>query len=149
MALGWVDWTVLALYFAVTLALGFWFGRGEQNTHDFFLGGRRQHWLLAGMSIVATEVSALTVIAVPAEAFRGDWSYLQLYAGSFVGRVLIVLLLLPAFYGSRVTTVYEYLGQRFGALAFFLAARFLAFPSWMRRPRSTLQSLTRPSVIAS
>ena len=114
MALGWVDCTVLAVYFAVTLALGFWFGRGERNTHDFFLGGRRQHWLLAGMSIVATEVSALTVIAVPAEAFRGDWSYLQLYAGSFVGRVLIVLLLLPAFCGSRVTTVYEYLGQRFG-----------------------------------
>lgn len=114
MTLGWLDLTVLAAYFVVTLAIGLWFGRRERTTHDFFLGGRRQHWLLAGVSIIATEISALTVIAVPGDAFRGDWSYLQMYAGSFVGRILIVLLLLPAFYGGAVTTVYEYLGQRFG-----------------------------------
>ncbi len=131
MALGWIDYAVLAVYFAITLALGFWFGRGERTTHEFFLGGRRQHWLLAGMSIIATEVSALTVIAVPADAFRTDWSYLQMYAGSFVGRVLIVLLLLPAFYRCRVTTVYEYLGQRFGpwtrtaASLMFFASRII------------------------
>jgi len=113
-ALGWLDLAVLASYFVVTLAIGLWFGRRERTTHDFFLGGRRQHWLLAGVSIIATEISALTVIAVPGDAFRGDWSYLQMYAGSFIGRILIVLLLLPAFYGGAVTTVYEYLGQRFG-----------------------------------
>jgi SSS family transporter len=114
MALGWLDLAVLAAYFVVTLAIGLWFGRRERTTHDFFLGGRRQHWLLAGVSIIATEISALTVIAVPGDAFHGDWSYLQMYAGSFIGRILIVLLLLPAFYGGAVTTVYEYLGQRFG-----------------------------------
>ncbi|MEK7756191.1 MAG: hypothetical protein AAB385_03160, partial [Planctomycetota bacterium] len=114
MTLGWLDLAVLAAYFVVTLAIGLWFGRRERTTHDFFLGGRRQHWLLAGVSIIATEISALTVIAVPGDAFRGDWSYLQMYAGSFIGRILIVLLLLPAFYGGAVTTVYEYLGQRFG-----------------------------------
>lgn len=108
------DIIVLSLYFVVSLAIGLWFGRGEKNTHDFFLGGRRQHWLLASISIIATEVSAVTLIAVPAEAFRGDWTYLQAYAGSFIGRILIVYLLLPAFYGGAVTTVYEYLGQRFG-----------------------------------
>jgi SSS family transporter len=114
MALGWLDIAVLIAYFAITLAIGLWFGRRERTTHDFFLGGRRQHWLLAGVSIIATEISALTVIAVPGDAFHGDWSYLQMYAGSFIGRILIVLLLLPAFYGGAVTTVYEYLGQRFG-----------------------------------
>jgi len=114
MTLGWLDLSVLAAYFVVTLAIGLWFGRRERTTHDFFLGGRRQHWLLAGVSIIATEISALTVIAVPGEAFKTDWSYLQMYAGSFIGRILIVLLLLPAFYGGAVTTVYEYLGQRFG-----------------------------------
>lgn len=108
------DIIVLSLYFAVSLAIGLWFGRGEKNTHDFFLGGRKQHWLLASISIIATEVSAVTLIAVPADAFRGDWNYLQAYAGSFLGRILIVYLLLPAFYGGAVTTVYEYLGQRFG-----------------------------------
>jgi solute:Na+ symporter, SSS family len=114
LTLGWIDVAVLIAYFSITLAIGLWFGRRERTTHDFFLGGRRQHWLLAGVSIIATEISALTVIAVPGDAFRGDWSYLQMYAGSFIGRILIVLLLLPAFYGGAVTTVYEYLGQRFG-----------------------------------
>ena len=109
-----LDLTVVGVYFAAILAAGLWFGRKERNTHDYFLGAKRQHWLVVGLSIIATEVSALTFIMVPAEAFRGDWNYLQMYAGAFVGRVLIVFLLLPAFYGSAVTTVYEYLGGRFG-----------------------------------
>lgn len=127
----WLDLTVIGAYFAGSLAIGLWFGRGERTTHDFFLGGRRQHWLLAGISIIATEVSALTIIAVPADSFSGDWNYLQMYAGSFLGRMLIVLLLLPAFYGGQVTTVYEYLGQRFGpwtrttaSLMFFVSRVF-------------------------
>ncbi len=131
MSLGPIDLLVLATYFVATLVIGLWFGRGEKNTSDFFLGGRRQHWLLAGMSIIATEVSALTLIAVPAEAFAGNWNYLQMYAGAFLGRVLIVLLLLPAFYGGQVTTVYEYLGRRFGpwtrttASMMFFASRII------------------------
>lgn len=114
MTLGIVDIAVVATYFAITIAIGFWSGRGERSTHDFFLGGRRQHWLLAGVSIIATEVSAVTLIAVPAESFAENWNYLQMYAGAFLGRALIVYLLLPAFYGGQVTTVYQYLGQRFG-----------------------------------
>ncbi|MEK6675130.1 MAG: sodium/solute symporter [Planctomycetota bacterium] len=109
-----LDSAILGAYFVGILFVGLWFGRKERDTTDFFLGGRRQHWLLAGISIIATEVSALTYIQVPAEAFHGNWSYLQMYFGSFVGRILILFLLLPAFYGGAVTTVYEYLGQRFG-----------------------------------
>lgn len=114
MSLGWIDLAVIAAYFAVTIVIGLWAGRGERSTNDFFLGGRRQHWLLAGISIIATEVSAITLIAVPAESFASDWWYLQMYAGAFLGRALIVYMLLPAFYGGQVTTVYQYLGQRFG-----------------------------------
>ncbi len=131
MTLGPVDLAVLGGYFVATIGIGLWFGRHERTTHDFFLGGRKQHWLLAGISIVATEISALTVIAVPGDAYVTDWSYLQMYAGSFIGRMLIVYMLLPAFYGGGVTTVYEYLGQRFGpatrttASLFFFASRIL------------------------
>lgn len=131
MSLGWLDLTVIVAYFAVTIGIGLWAGRGERTTNDFFLGGRRQHWLLAGISIIATEVSAITLIAVPAEAFIGNWNYLQMYAGAFLGRALIVYMLLPAFYGGQVTTVYQYLGQRFGpwtrttASLMFFASRVL------------------------
>jgi len=114
LVLGALDIVVLAVYLAATLGIGLWAGRKERNTTDFFLGGRRQHWILVGLSIIATEVSALTFLIVPGRSFVDDWWYLQMYAGAFVGRILIVYLLLPAFYGGSVTTVYEYLGQRFG-----------------------------------
>lgn len=112
--LGTLDVVILVAYFAAILGVGMWFGRGERDTTDYFLGGRRQHWLIVGLSIIATEVSALTFVGVPSDAFFGDWTYLQLYAGAFLGRILIIVLLLPAFYAGAVTTVYEYLGQRFG-----------------------------------
>ncbi len=109
-----IDALVLGTYFVGILAVGFWAGRGERDSEDFFLGGRNQHWLVVGLSILATELSAITFIVVPGTAYHGDWSYLQLYVGAFIGKLVIVQLLLPAFYGARVTTVYEFLGQRFG-----------------------------------
>ena len=114
MNLGSLDLLVLAVYFAAILAVGLWFGRGERDTHDFFLGGGRQHWLVVGLSIIATEVSALTFLIVPGRSYETNCWYLQMYAGAVVGRILIILLFLPAFYGGAVTTVYEYLGLRFG-----------------------------------
>ncbi len=114
MALGWSDLFVLSCCVVATLAVGWWFGRGERTTHDYFLGGRRQHWLPVALSIIATEVSALTFLIVPGRSFTGDCWYLQMYVGAFVGKILIAYLLLPAFYGGSVTTVYEYLGLRFG-----------------------------------
>ncbi|MFQ5463454.1 MAG: hypothetical protein ACE5E5_12630 [Phycisphaerae bacterium] len=129
--LAWPDIAVLTLYFAAILGAGLWFGRNESDTEDFFLGGRRQHWLLVGLSILATEVSALTFLSVPGRSFSENCWYLQMYAGSIVGRLLIVYLLLPAFYGGKVTTVYEYLGTRFGpwtrttASLMFFASRIL------------------------
>jgi SSS family transporter len=114
MPLGWLDIAVLAVYFAAILAVGLWCGRGERSTHDYFLGGRRQHWFVVGLSIIATEVSALTFLIVPGRSFASDCWYLQMYFGALIGRLLIVFLLLPAFYGGAVTTVYEYLGRRFG-----------------------------------
>ena len=131
MSLGTADIAVLVAYFVGTVTIGLWFGRGERDTTDFFLGGRRQHWLVVGLSIIATEVSALTFLIVPGRSYEGNWWYLQMYVGSFVGRLLIVYMLLPAFYGGSVTTVYEYLGQRFGpwtrtvAALMFFASRII------------------------
>ncbi len=130
-SLHWLDLVIIAIYFALILATGFWFGRGERDTKDFFLGARRQPWFVVSLSIIATEVSAITFLIVPGNAFAGDWWYLQMYAGSVIGRLLIVYLLLPAYYRSNVTTIYEYLGQRFGpwtratASLMFMASRVI------------------------
>ncbi|RME37294.1 MAG: hypothetical protein D6788_09770 [Planctomycetota bacterium] len=126
-----VDFMVLGGYGLAVLVIGILFGRGSRSTFDYFLGSRRQHWVIVGLSIIATEVSALTYVNVPADAFHGACTYLQMYACSFLGRILIVYLLLPSFYGGSVTTVYEYLGQRFGpctrttASVLFILSRIL------------------------
>jgi len=113
-AFSWPDYAVLGGYGLTVLCVGLWAGRRERDTQDYFLGGRRQHWLVACLSLLATEISALTFVTVPGLSFAGNCYYLQYFVGSFLARLAIAAFLLPAFYAGGVTTVYEYLGQRFG-----------------------------------
>ncbi len=111
-----LDIVILLGYFAAVAAIGAVFSRGRQSTDEFFLGGRRIPWPVVAASLFATEISALTVISVPAKSFTDDFWYLQYFFGSALARVAIAFVLLPAFYGNPITTVYEYLGRRFGRL---------------------------------
>lgn len=126
-----LDYLIIALYFITVAAIGIWFGRKERNTKDYFLGARKQKWIVVGLSILATEISALTFVIGPARSFLGDFNYFQYYFGAFAGRIIIAILLLPAFYGGKVTSIYQYLEKRFGkytqitASAFFLISRLL------------------------
>jgi len=128
---GSLDYLVIVSYLAVVCAAGFWLGRKEKDTSDFFLGGRQMPWGAVMFSILATEMSALTFISVPGLSFKGNFVYLQFAIGSLLGRILIALFFLPAFYRGKVTTVYEYLQQRFGnrsrdtGAIFFFATRLL------------------------
>jgi SSS family solute:Na+ symporter len=131
MRLAGIDLAILIVYFCSLATVGYIFGRRERDTEDFFLGGRKVPWLAVCFSILATELSALTFIGVPADSFRADHAYLQFAFGSMLGRLGIALLFMPAFYRGRVTTVYEYLFQRFGggtrntATLFFFVTRLL------------------------
>ena len=132
MRLSGIDFTILIIYFCSLGTVGYIFGRRERDTEDFFLGGRKIPWLAVCFSILATELSALTFIGVPADSFRADHAYIQFAFGSMLGRLGIALLFMPAFYRGKVTTVYEYLVQRFGAgtrntaTLFFFVTRLLA-----------------------
>jgi SSS family solute:Na+ symporter len=83
-------------------------------------------------SIVATETSVLTFISVPGLAYRDDWFFLQLALGYILGRILVSILLLPRYFESGISSIYEVVGQRFGpgmqksASAVFLITRILA-----------------------
>jgi solute:Na+ symporter, SSS family len=84
------------------------------------------------LSVVATETSALTVISVPAVAYLGDFTFLQLAIGYLLGRIVVAFVLLPKYYAGEMVTAYAYLGQRFGrgmqgtASVAFLFTRLLA-----------------------
>ena len=126
------DFCVLLGTLGLMFLVGWWGGRGAKNTNDFFLGGRRIPWWAAMLSFIATEISAMTIIGVPATTFRENWGYLQFFIGSAGARILIAFLFIPAFYKYNSTTIYEYLRQRFGpssqytATGFFFVTRLLA-----------------------
>lgn len=123
----WLDYTVLVSYLIILVLMGLYFSRREQGTDDFFLAGRRIPWWAAGLSIFGTQLSAITFMATPAKAFATDWVYFgNILCITFISPV-IVYFYLPFYRQTRVTSVYEYLEQRFnlavrvfGNLAFIL-----------------------------
>ncbi|RME90838.1 MAG: hypothetical protein D6766_12705, partial [Verrucomicrobia bacterium] len=126
------DWIVIAAYLAGIVLLGLWLGRGQRDTRDFFLGGRRLPWWGVGLAIVATETSALTFLGVPAMAFGGDLSFLQIILGYVLARVVLAWWLVPHYFRGEVYSPYELFQRSFGesarrtAAALFLVAGTLA-----------------------
>jgi solute:Na+ symporter, SSS family len=114
-SLTWQDYSVLVVLLVLLLFVGIYFGREEETTADFFLGGRTIPWWAACLSFVATEISAVTLIAVPAVAYMENWEYAQFFIGSFLARVVIAFLFIPAFYHYNCTSIYEFLKYRFGS----------------------------------
>jgi SSS family solute:Na+ symporter len=111
------DWLVIVLYLGGIIALGMWFGRGQHNTRDYFLGSRNTSWWAIGFSIVAAETSALTVIGIPGLAFGGDIAFLQMIVGYVLARVLLAVLLVPHYFKGEIYSPYQLLADRFGSSA--------------------------------
>jgi SSS family transporter len=129
--LTWPDFAVLSGLLLSMVAVGFFLKKQQTSTQEFFLGGRRVPPWAACLSFVATEVSAVTIISVPATAYMENWQYLQFFIGSAAARLVITYLFIPAFYRFDCTTIYQFLGARFGALTqttaslFFFVTRLL------------------------
>jgi SSS family transporter len=117
-----VDLGIVVAYLLAVTALGVWFRRGSQDAKDYFLGGRTAPWWALAFSIVATETSTLTIIGTPAIAYGGNMTFLQLVFGYLIGRVLIVVLLLPGYFRGEFFTAYALIEKRFGARTRAVAA---------------------------
>src|SRR4051812_3117752 len=129
--LTWPDYLILAALVAFMVALGYIVGGKGTTTGDFFLGRRSIPWWAACLSFVATEISAVTIISVPATAFTENLEYAQFFIGSTLARFVIAYLFIPAFYRYNCVTIYEFLKHRFGAATqytgtvFFFITRLL------------------------
>jgi len=113
-SLTWPDYAVLAVALGVLIAIGVAFSREQHDTVDFFLARRRVPWWAACLSFLATEISAVTIISVPATAYSENWEYAQFFIGSSLAKLAVAFLFIPAFYRHDVTTIYEFLAHRFG-----------------------------------
>lgn len=127
-----LDLWVIGVYLLAITAFGVWLRRPNPTLHDYFLAGSQLPWWAISFSIVAAETSVLTIISTPGLAFGGDLGFLQLVFGYLVARILISLILIPAYFRGRLLTAYQLIQQRFGTGAktaaglIFLVGRSLA-----------------------
>ena len=117
-----IDLAIVVVYLLAVTALGMWFRRSSQDAREYFLGGRTAPWWALAFSIVATETSTLTIIGTPAISYGGNLTFLQLVFGYLLGRLLIVLLLLPGYFRGEFFTAYALIEKRFGVRARAVAA---------------------------
>ena len=132
MVLNWLDYLVIGVYLVAIVSFGSWFSRFQRTTRDYFLTGRSVPWWAICFTIVATETSTLSFIGVPADAYAGNMTFLQLAMGYIAGRLLVSVLFIPSYFRGDLFTSYELLQRRFGApvknvaAVIFLATRTFA-----------------------
>lgn len=124
---GWLNYIVLALYFAGMLLLGFYFMRRENSTDDFFKAGGRIPWWAAGISIFATTLSAITFIAIPAKSYAADWRMFIFNMAIIMVAPIVIRYFLPFFRRFNFDTAYQYLEARFNRAVRWLASALFVF----------------------
>jgi SSS family solute:Na+ symporter len=110
------DWLIVGAYIVGTTAVGHYLKGKQHSTRDFFLGGRSLPWYAVTASTIATTISAITFIGVPALVFAadGNFAYLQLAIGGVIARILVARFLVPLYYEKEFYSPYEYMEDRLG-----------------------------------
>lgn len=121
------DWGVLIFYLLAVAAIGAWVGRGSKDADDFLLGGRSIPWWAALLSLVATEISAATFLGAPEQGYQRNLTYLQFAIGSITAKFVLAHFFISVYYKAGVTTVYEFLAQRFGEVSQRVTAGLFLF----------------------
>ena len=103
----------ILLYIVLLFVVARRSGRGGDN-EKFFTGGRNQRWWVVALSMVGAPMTGITFISVPGAVGAEGFSYLQMVLGFIVGSVVIAYWLIPLYYRHNVTSLYEYLDNRFG-----------------------------------
>ena len=104
---------VIACYFALLFFISYLAGRKADNA-GFFSGNRSSNWLLVAMSTIGAAISGVTFVSVPGMVATSGWAYMQMVLGFTVGQFIIAYVLIPLYYRFNLTSIYQYLQQRFG-----------------------------------
>ena len=111
--LHWVDWTVLLTTILFIVAYGTYITRKNRDVKDYIKGGNDTKWWTIGLSVMATQASAITFLSTPGQAYHDGLGFVQFYFGLPIAMVIICLVFLPIYYKLNVYTAYEYLESRF------------------------------------
>ena len=121
---------LIGAYFLVLLLISYFTGRNDSNV-DFFKAGKQSPWYLVAFGMVGTSLSGVTFISVPGWVEASQFSYMQVVLGYLFGYFVVAFLLLPIYYRMNLTSIYEYLKERFGPIShktgafFFFVSRVL------------------------
>lgn len=108
-----IDWAVLLAMLAFIVLYGVWKSRAVRDAENFLQGQHDLRWWTIGLSIMATQASAITFLSTPGQAYADGMQFVQFYFGMPIAMLFLVTFVLPIYYKLRVTTAYEYLEQRF------------------------------------
>ncbi|MDO8366168.1 MAG: sodium:solute symporter [Saprospiraceae bacterium] len=140
-----LDWAVLVGTLALIVVYGVWKSRKAaiSDPDDFLAGKRDLPWWTIGLSIMATQASAITFLSTPGQAFSDGMQFVQFYFGMPIAMLFLAFFVLPIYYKLRVTTAYEYLEQRFDLRMRSLAAVLFL----IQRGMAAGISILAPSII--
>jgi len=115
--------SILGIYFTVLILISVVTSKGA-NSETFFTGNRDNKWYLVAFGMIGTSLSGVTFISVPGTVINDGMGYYQVVLGYVIGYIVIAQVLMPLYYRMQVTSIYEYLDQRFGVVSYKTGASF-------------------------
>ena len=108
-----IDWIVLTGTLLFIVLYGVWKTKGSKNVQDYIRGGNEAKWWTIGLSVMATQASAITFLSTPGQAFHSGMGFVQFYFGLPIAMIIICMVFIPLYHKLKVYTAYEYLESRF------------------------------------
>ena len=141
-----IDWIVLVITLLFIVIYGVWKTKGStKNVEDYILGNNETPWWTIGLSVMATQASAITFLSTPGQAYHDGMGFVQFYFGLPIAMVVICITFIPIYHKLKVFTAYEYLEQRFDLKTRSLAAILFL----VQRGLGTGITIYAPSIILS
>ena len=139
------DWIVLVVTLLFIVIYGVWKTKGSKNVEDYILGNNETPWHTVGLSVMATQASAITFLSTPGQAYHDGMGFLQFYFGLPIAMVVICVTFIPIYHKYKIFTAYEYLEKRFDLRTRSLAAILFL----VQRGLGTGLTIYAPSIILS
>ncbi|MBY8961945.1 sodium:solute symporter [Flavobacterium sp. D11R37] len=140
-----IDWVILCVTLLFIVAYGAIKTRGSKNVEEFILGGNNTPWWTVGLSVMATQASAITFLSTPGQAYHDGMGFVQFYFGLPLAMVVICITFIPIYHRLKVFTAYEYLEQRFDVKTRTLASLLFL----IQRGLGTGLTIYAPAIIMS
>src|SRR6218665_261000 len=107
------DWLVLIVTLSFIIIYGVWKSRGAKNIEGYLLADRQLPWYHVGLSVMATQASAITFLSAPGQGYSDGLRFVQFYFGLPLAMVVLCITFIPIFHKLSVFTAYEFLEKRF------------------------------------